>query len=827
MARLCIPLEDVSAQDLSVAGGKGANLGELIRAGFDVPRGFVVTTESYRSAVAGIGRPTREAITSAGVPDEVREAVTLAYDQLGSGPVAVRSSATAEDLPGAAFAGQQDTFLNIVGAEAVVQAVRDCWASLWTERAIAYRSRLDVPDESVAMAVVVQELVPAEWAGVLFTANPVTGARDQVIIDASPGLGEAVVSGTVTPDHVVVAADGAVIERHAGSREVLVRPTPGGGTSTETGDPRTAPLADSVLVRLATQGRAVAAHFGSPQDIEWALTGHRIHLTQARPMTALPPAPLRLNRFQRILGPVIMELLPRRPLPMELSAWSADIVLSHLGRMLDGIAGVRIDEAATLPTRDGIVQAYVPATPRPTLRTPARLARSVMRAARLRASDWRQDPLAIDIAHRARDLAELEVHQAEWTDLLAVQGRVREAVIDLAELRGKYLPSTGQALAALSLALVAAGSKEGLGDVAAGGDTQTMRANAALEAMAVTVRADPALHDAFLTSDEAQLLDLVQTSPTARVLREQLADFGSRFGHRETTSLMLLKDPSWGDSPSTVLGLVRVMLTRSAEPGAAPSPATSPSEDRPAAVLERVLGAPRARLLRARAWLGPVVRSAREGIALREDTHFEITRFMPVLRRAVVEVGERLAAAGWLDRPDDVWYLQWGEVAALADPSGPAPRDRGRHEQLRATVVRRKNAYATLAASPLIASATLYPDRPASGTALLTGLPGGGGRATGPVRVIRHPDEFGAVAAGEVLVCPATNPAWTPLFARVAAVVVDHGGSASHAAIVAREYGIAAVLATGTGTSTLTTGMRVTVDGDHGVVSPADDATRA
>lgn len=818
MTRLCIPLERLGRNDLPVAGGKGANLGELVSAGFAVPRGFVVTTDAYRSAVAGLAHPTSEAIAALAMPHDVRTAVQAAYVELGGGPVAVRSSATAEDLPGAAFAGQQDTFLNVVGADAVVDAVRDCWASLWTERAVAYRARLALSEESVAMAVVVQRLVPADWAGVMFTANPVTGGRDQVVIESSPGLGESVVSGAVTPDHAVLVADGSVVERHAGRHEVVVRPSPGGGTTTWAGDPDTPALPEGVLAQLAEQGRAVAAHFGAPQDIEWALTGDEIVLTQSRPMTALPPAPLRLNRFQRLLGPVISEMLPRRPLPMELSAWSSGVILRHLERMLGGIAGVRVEPQQTLPTVDGIVQSFVPAMPRPTLMTPVRLARSIALAFRHRPGAWAQDPLASDIVRRAGTLAALDVRQSTWAELISVRARARAIVDDVAALRVEYLPSAGRALASLWAALALVRGAQGTGDLVVGGDTQTMRANAALESMAATVRADPTLHQAFRTMDGDELVEMVMSEPSAPALRRQLADFDARFGHRETTSVMLLKDPTWGDSPTTVLGLVRVMLTH-AEPGATHVPSTGST------ALERLLRAPRVQLFRAQSPLRSIVRDARDGIALREDTHFEITRPMPAMRRAVTEIGERLAAANRIDRPEDVWYLLWDEVSTLADPSGLRHNghDDHHHDQLRDAVARRRRAYAELASSPLIATATLYPDRRATDAALLTGLAGGGGRATGAVRVIRHPDEFGTVAAGEVLVCPATNPAWTPLFARVAAVVVDHGGPASHAAIVAREYGIPAVLAVGTGTSTLSTGQRVTVDGDHGLVLAADE----
>lgn len=217
-------LADFGADDLALAGGKGANLGELVRQGFPVPAGFVVTTDAYTALLAdsGVGArldqllvtsndadqapgaQIRDLFSHAKIPAVLRSEIASAYAAMGGGPVAVRSSATAEDLPGAAFAGQQDTYLNVVGEDALLQAVLDCWASLWTDRAISYRQRQGIDQRQVAIAVVVQDMVQAETAGVLFSANPVTGERGEIVIDASPGLGEAVVSGLVTPEHYVL-----------------------------------------------------------------------------------------------------------------------------------------------------------------------------------------------------------------------------------------------------------------------------------------------------------------------------------------------------------------------------------------------------------------------------------------------------------------------------------------------------------------------------------------------------------------------------------------------------------------------------------------------
>jgi pyruvate,water dikinase len=222
--------------------------------------------------------------------------VAAGYARLGAdAPVAVRSSATAEDLPFASFAGQQDTYLNIVGQTAVMDAVRRCWASLWTDRAVAYRATNGIDHRTVRLAVVIQRMVAASVAGVLFTANSVTGRRKEAVIDASPGLGEAVVSGAVNPDHFVVdTATGRILERRIGDKRLAIRSKPGGGTEhvAQATGATEACLADDQIRALAALGDRVETHYGSPQDTEWALDGNGVFwLTQARPITTLFPLP--------------------------------------------------------------------------------------------------------------------------------------------------------------------------------------------------------------------------------------------------------------------------------------------------------------------------------------------------------------------------------------------------------------------------------------------------------------------------------------------------------------------------------------------------------
>lgn len=798
-ASLCVPLHDLRRTDLPLAGGKGANLGELVAAGFAVPPGFVVTTDAYRAAVAPLAVVDAAAVAAVPVPPDVEAAVRAAYQELGAGPVAVRSSATAEDLPGAAFAGQQDTFLGIVGEDELLDAVRRCWASLWTERAVAYRERLRIPAESVAIAVVVQRMVPADYAGVLFTADPVTGARDRVLIDASPGLGEAVVSGLVTPDHIVVDADDAIVERTAGRRETVIRAVDGGGTRTDAGSDAP-PLDDEAIVELARTGRRIAAHFGAPQDIEWAVAGDGLAILQARPMTALPPAPIALSRAQRFIGPVLLELLPRRPYPLELTAWSL-MIGRHVQGMVDGIAGLDLDFAAIVPTRDAVAQAFVPYDPRPTRRTPKRLLRTFGRLGRDPRA-WADDPRFARYRADTAALDAQDVRTLPWHDLVAVPQRASDAADLMTTLRVLYLPPAAAAMVRLRVVLAMLGRLDLFADLLLGHRTATQRANAELADIAAEIRADADLAARAAGLDGDALWALVQAG--APGIRARVDAFLAEFGHRETGSILLAKDPTWSAAPGTVMALVAVLLGE--EPDARP--------DGFASALTAVLEHPLVRTVHGQRALRRLVDRASAGVLVREDTHFEVARTMPAVRRALDEAGRRLADAGALDEPDDVWFLSYAELRGMDGPNDDRLDVRG-------AAGRRRAAYAELAASPLIAPSTLYPDRRV-GDALVAGTPGGGGRVKGPVRVIGGPSEFARLQPGDVLVCPATNPSWTPLFARAAAVVVDNGGVASHAAIVAREYGIPAVMGTGDGTRVLRDGDLVRVDGDLGTVAAVD-----
>ncbi len=782
--------------ELDRLGGKGANLARLAAAGFPVPDGFVITTAAYRRQVAGLSLDAelepaelRRRIESAPVDAGLIEQILEAYRRLPAGPVAVRSSATAEDLPGAAFAGQQDTYLN-VPEEELLAAVSRCWASLWTDRAVAYRRRLRIEPDEISIAVVVQSMVPAEVAGVLFTADPVTGRRDRIMIDATAGLGEALVSGEVTPDHYLLDPEGRQLEFR-----------PGGSSS---GSPL---LGAAELHRLAELGAAVRDHFGGPQDLEWALADGQVRLLQARPMTALP-APVTIGPRQRIASSVVSDYLVQRPYPLDVTTWLPHGPAGMMARMITRV-GLGVDLATLLPEQDGVVTQLQPVSPKPSPRLLVALPAMLFRAQRFDPARWRSDPRVGQFQRRLADLSG-DPAELSWRDLVR---RPRD-LFRVAELSGSvredFVPGYAVALARLRLRLALIRETRLLDDLIGGAVTETSIMNDRLAEIAAEVRSRPDAARLFAELPTDQLLVRLRADPG---LAEIAADFDrllADFGHRETVSPVLVSPPTWRDQPAAPLGTIKVLVAG----GEPPAPAGRAAAAEAIVFAKRSLADPRRRAV-----MRAAIDAARAGLAVREDTHDLITRPAPVLRRCLLELGRRLQAAGVLAEPFDVFHLRLEEIEAIVDPDRLEPAERDRLAHL---VRRRAIAREELAAVPMINRAAIFGPVTDTGDAIVTGTPAGAGVAIGPARVITSSAEFGTLQPGEVLVCPYTNPAWTPLFQSAVAVVADTGGVGSHAAIVAREYGLPAIMGTGDGTVRLRTGDRIRVDGTTGRVTAAD-----
>ncbi|HEU5425192.1 MAG TPA: PEP/pyruvate-binding domain-containing protein, partial [Nitrolancea sp.] len=776
-----------------LVGGKGANLGRLVRLGFPVPPGFVVTTAAYRVAVtAGQLAATdpeelRTRLPALPLPTEVSTPLLGAYRRLGATAVAVRSSGTAEDLAAASFAGQHDTFLNVMGEAGLLDAVRACWASLWSPRAVDYRRRHGWAIPHLALAVVVQVMVPAEWAGVLFTADPVSGRRDRVVLEAVPGLGEALVSGEATGHRYVVTKRG---------QRVL------------SGD---AALPRHLAADLARLGQRIEAAFARPQDIEWAYANGRVVVLQARPLTALPSettpvAARRYSRFQRAGAPNALDHLPRPPYPLDVTLYFRPL----LTRVLESLRGLGLVPPPVgdvlIEVAPGVVQ-MVPPTVRPTLRAltlPAKL------VAALRAAT---DPWLAAV--RATLVARAEELDAEDLAPLAdaaILARIEE--LQGLQLRhfmhrfGFLVPGLLVGLALPSLLRLAVGKRAAdrlHADLLAAVPCITTEANRALGQLARQVRAAADVRAAFLTTPPDELPDRLHATAGGAAVRADIEAFLRRYGWRET-AMAGAGFPAWRDEPAVVYGLLRGLVVG--------EQAATALDDDP----ERVAGARREldAALDRRRFLRPLVvravAAARRSVAFREDSHFYLFLPFTVLRRLALELGQRLVARGVLAADSDIFFLELAELRPL-----------NATDDLRERVLQRQAARRAVEDHYTAVPADLVAQTVQDGA--LVGASASPGRAVGSVRIILREGDFWRLQPGEVLVAPYTNPAWTPLFAVASAVVVEAGGAASHAAIVAREYGIPAVMGASNATRWLREGQRVLVDGERGRVTPLGDGT--
>jgi phosphohistidine swiveling domain-containing protein len=838
---LVVSLTYFDRASLALAGGKGTNLGELIKAGFDVPPGFVITTAAYdlllqtdglqakiqeMLASLQIGNPVsiteiseqiRDAIQHASIPDLITDEALKAYRQLDGGAVAVRSSATAEDLPEAAFAGQQETFLNVIGEQALLDAVRACWASLWSERAILYRAHQNVDQASVKLAVVVQEMIHADVAGVMFTANPVSGARDELVIDANPGLGEAVVSGLVTPDHFVVSKRKARIKEHRiGRREVIVRSKAGGGIEQETPTDKNieAALSPSAVHSLAKLGKQIERHYGTPQDIEWAwikggAKAGKFLILQARPVTALPN-PLKVTGPMRMVIPMLAEMWVTRPYPLDVTTFTGTVERA-IGNLLIVMIGKSApDPDKALVEEDGVVTHFEPPEVHP---SPSMLIMpwlTLWRTRRYDPSQWQADPIMKEVLAGAGELEKRDLQSLTWEQNIETLHKSLALIPRVMQLRERYLPNAVVGLGKLWLYLALVGHRDHFSQLISGVETKTTETNRALEALASQIRNDTTLRALFAQSETDELQSELQRSPAGQDFLQKFAEFLAQFGHRETA--LTTSQPAWKDEPKHVLEILKA-LTRSE-------------------LLETDLcqkwkrirdGLLASSILSWRSLRNGFLKSlmdARSLFQMREDTHFYATLAQPLVRHVALELGSRLEQVGAINSFTDIFHLKLDELEVLGEPWPPSDET---ITWIKMLVARRAAKRETLANMPMVDPRLLALEYTTSDNedVILSGSPGSPGLASGPARIVHDVSEFGKLQPGEVLIAPATNPAWTPLFQRAAAVVVDMGGPASHAAIVAREYGVPAVMGTFDGTKKLADGQWIQVDGSRGLVLKA------
>ncbi|HEV7505629.1 MAG TPA: rifamycin-inactivating phosphotransferase [Thermoanaerobaculia bacterium] len=840
MRAYVLGFQEVDRTDIGVVGGKGANLGELSRLeGILVPDGFCVSTEAFkrvlgaapaigglldrlallkaedREAIRELAAAIREVIEGIAIPEDVQEAIARFLARLGKQEAyAVRSSATAEDLPGASFAGQQDSYLNVIGTPAIRKHISRCWASLFTERAVAYRLQHGFDHRKVHMAVVVQKMLFPQAAGILFTADPVTGNRKVASIEAVFGLGEALVSGLVNADGYKVRS-GQVIEK----AKRQDRPV----------------LTDAQIVRLARLGRQIEGHFGEPQDIEWCLVEDDFHIVQSRPITTLYPIPEAGDQGNHVyvsVGHQQMMTDPMKPLGLSLfqtghmvaaggrlfvdvtkqlaTPAGRDVLLNVLGR-----SDLLVKDALTTLIERDFIESIIELSP------PDSMDPNASWQSKYGGSQAQVDDPAIVadlIASSQASIEELkrDIRTKSGTDLLDFILEAQHSRQSLFEPRnlGAIMAGMNAATWINEHMMAWLGEKNPADTLAQSAPNNvTSEMGLALLDVADVIRPHPeviaylqqAKDDGFLEG----LLPLEGGPEAHDALRAYLDKYGMRgVGEIDVTRRR------WSEAPTTLVPLILSNI-KNFEPGAGSrrfEQGRQEAAKKEQELLERLRQLPD----------GPqkaeetqrMIRRLRNFIGYREYPKYGIVNRYFVYKQALLEEAGRLVRANVLQEPEDIYYLTLQELREVVRTHEMddqiVSRRKAEHERHRKLTPPR----VLTSEGEIVAGAYKRTDLPAGA---LVGLPVSAGVVEGRARVLSDMADA-ELEPRDILVTAFTDPSWTPLFVSIKGLVTEVGGLMTHGAVIAREYGLPAVVSVENATRLIKDGQRIRVHGTDGYV---------
>jgi rifampicin phosphotransferase len=858
--RYVLGLEEIDKTQVALAGGKGANLGELARIeGIRVPPGFCVTTDAFRRIMATVpwtdehldrlsrlGPGDREAIGTLSteirlalegiaIPDDLAAAITRSLARLGEqAACAVRSSATAEDSPTASFAGQQDTYLNVVGSAAILRHVSRCWASLFTERAVTYRVRNGFGHRKAQMAVLVQQMVVPQAAGVLFTADPVTSNRKVSSIEASFGLGEALVSGVVNPD-VYTVRDGDVVARAVARKRLALYASPAGGTrelAIEPARQQQPALTDAQIVRLAQLGRRIEAHFGHPQDIEWCLADDGFQIVQSRPITTLFPIPATSDHENHVYVSVGHQQMMTDPMkPLGLSVWQ----LTAARPMFEAGGRLFVDVARDLgsPTgRAGLLRALGGSDP--------------LIGDALQTILERGDFIPVLPDERPGGTPAGGAPAPIETDPAIVAGLMERGQAWIATLKRDIRATSGPALLdfiladlqelkrflfeppSLQVIMAAMGATSWLNEHvqawlgeknAADALTQSAPNNVtsemglALLDVADVIRPHPDVVAFLEHVEDSSFLDDLPALAGGREASDAIRAYLDRYGMRCAGEIDITR-PRWSERPATLVPMILGNI-KNFEPGAGQrrfEQGRQEAREKERELLARLRALPDG--ARKAEEVKRMTERVRIFIGYREYPKYHMVGRYFVYKQALLHDAERLVHAHVLREKEDIFYLRFAEL-----------HDVVRTNQADEQVIReRKDAFRSYQAltpprvltseGEVVAGTYRRADVPAGA---LAGLPVSAGTVEGRARVI--PDLAEAdLDAGDILVTAYTDPSWTPVFVAIKGLVTEVGGLMTHGAVIAREYGLPAVVGVEHATRLIRDGQRIRVHGSDGYV---------
>ncbi len=855
-----LDFQEIDQTQVAVVGGKGALLGELSRIeGIRVPAGFCVTTDAFqrilaeapsiddrldrlsrlkpddREAIRALSAEIRWTLEAIAIPEDLASAITRPLARLGEqAAYAVRSSATAEDLPTASFAGQHDTYLNVVGPAAILQHVGRCWASLFTERAVTYRLRNGFDHRKNHMAVVVQQMVFPQAAGILFTADPVTFNRKVTSVEASFGLGEALVSGLVNAD-VYKVRDGEVVVKGVGTKQLAIHASPASGTQEQAIEPerqQQPALTDAQVVRLAQLGRRIEAHFGRPQDIEWCLLDDGFRIVQSRPITTLFPIPAAGDREDHVYVSVGHQQMMTDPMkPLGLSVWQ----LTALVRMYEAGGRLFVDvtrRLASSATRAGLLEALGRSDP---------LIGDALQTILERGDFIRSLPdEGPGAAPAGGPPAQIETDPTIVAELIgqnqaSIAGLKRDIrtksgsalldfiLADIQELKQiLFDPRSHQAIMAgmeatwwlneqLQAWLGEKNAADTLTQSAAHNVTSEM--GLALLDVADVIRPHPNVVAFLQNVEDEDFLDELAKLAGGRQARDAIRAFLDEYGMRCVGEIDITK-PRWSERPTTLVPMILGNI-KNFEPGAGERRLEQGRQEawnKEQELLERLRVLPDGERKAAEA--KRMIHRVRTFIGYREYPKYGIVSRYFVYKQALLEEAERLVQAHVLPEKEDIFYLTFQEL-----------HDVVRTNQVDDQLIRqRKDAFRSYQVltpprvltsdGEVIAGAYQRGDLPASA---LVGLAVSAGTIEGRARVILDMAQAD-LEAGDILVTAYTDPSWTPVFVAIQGLVTEVGGLMTHGAVIAREYGLPAVVGVEHATRLIRDGQRIRVHGTDGYV---------
>lgn len=866
MSSYVLFFEQLDRLSLPYVGGKGANLGEMTKAGFPVPGGFCVTTCAYKDFIATsqemesffaelksinsadltrvrqLGEGIRTHLQQLAMPVQIREDIVQAWRKLGSrNAYAVRSSATAEDLPNASFAGQQDTYLNIKGREELLQHIQKCWASLFTDRAIVYRAKNGFDHREVYLSIVVQQMISPDISGIMFTADPVNGNRTVVSIDASFGLGEALVSGMVSADLYKVK-NNTILHKKVSQKKLAIYSLPDGGTVTkelQQAQQEEQALTDEQIIKLAAVGKKIEAHYQVPQDIEFCVAQGEFFIVQSRPITTLYPLPNIPEQPLRVLlsfGHV--QMMPDAMKPLGISVLQTvfpsqvfveagsrlyidltDFMLSKIVRTLFPKLLAVADEAMSraldaVVKRPGIFagneQSAIPGTAR-------KLAVPILKKAwkNLRTGDPRLAKAKIE-TYMEKNIQQTRqmLSSVNGADRLRASQQQLDGMIMVIKEIIPYVASGIIANKVLEKLLIRwLGDAEELSKLnkALPGNV-TSEMGLQIGDLADLLRKLPEVQEYLkIAQDQTFYTGLVQV-PGGETFKQGFERFIEQYGMRCPGEIDMT-NPRWRETPTQLLAAIFSHM-RSVKPGEHRqrfAEGQKEAEEAAVRILAHLKGKPfrlklASRLIAVFRYLG----------GLREHHKYLMSMVLDECKKAILAEARELVKAGRLTEAEDVYFLSLEELIQLTQGDGKKDvielidvrkEQYQRHRNLKPPRIMTSEGEILI----------VPPDRGDIPEGTLLGSPVSAGVAEGVARVILRP-ENAFLNEGEILVAPQTDPGWTPLFQSAKAIVTEVGGLMTHGAVVAREYGIPAVVGVDDATTLINDGDTIRVDGDRGFV---------